>query len=455
LTTDVGARIRWLAGALIVLFAAWVQFTTARETHVPVPGGPDAQSYVSYAYNLRTFGIYSSERTWKSDVASPPRADAISTPGYPLFLTPFLEGRPDLEFMARVVWAQALLGTLTALLVFLLGLRVGGLWVGSTAGLLFAMTPHLATINTYVLSEALFSFLLCASLLLLAWALHARERARWAVLGLVFGACCLVRPTLQALVPLVAIAAMLAPGRRARLRSPAWFAAVTWLVLVLPWFAYKHTVPPAPDQPDLFRATLYHGSFPDFRYGELPAEHGTPYRHDPHADESMASMAGLVHWAGARMAADPLRYLRWYVIGKPASLLAWDNTIGGDGDAFLYRVDASPWLSRPAFRAMHALLYGLHVPLMLAGLLAAVVAVARPRWFRPPLDPRALRVLGGVALATILFHVIGAPYPRYGIPFWPLLYVLAASLAAQAWRMAMTGPDARQSLAEREAATAG
>jgi len=222
---------------------------------------------------------------------------------------------------------------------------------------------------------------------------------------------------------------------------------VTWLALLLPWFAYSHAVPPAPDQPNLFRATLYHGSFPDFRYGDLPVGHGMPYRQDPHADESMASTAGLVHWVGARMADAPLRYLRWYLIGKPASLLSWDNTIGGDSDAFMYRVDASPWLSRPTFRAMHALMYALHWPLMLAGLLAAVVAVARPRWYQPPLESRAIRVLGGIALATVLFHVIGAPYPRYGIPFWPLFYVLAATLVAQAWRMAGNQQEATEAKA--------
>jgi 4-amino-4-deoxy-L-arabinose transferase-like glycosyltransferase len=426
-------KARWIAAALVVLCAAWVQFTTARETHVPVPGGPDARAYVSYAYNLRQFGVYSRERTWESAIPARPHPDAISTPGYPLFLVPFLNDRPDLEFMARVVWVQALLGTLTALIAFMLGVRVGGTGLGLSTGLLTALTPHLATISTYVLTESLFAFLLGASLLALVWAARTRRPAHWALLGAVFALCCLVRPTLQALVPLGIGAAVLAPGRVSRLRSPAWLAVAVWVALMLPWLAYKHSIPPSPDQPDLLRATLYHGSFPDFSYGDQPPGHGMPYRHDPHADESMGSTSGLFHQVGRRMAAEPLRYVRWYLIGKPTSFLAWDNTIGGEGDAYLYRVDASPWFNRPTFAAIHAAMRGLHAPLMLTGLLGALIGLAWPTWFRAPVDPIAIRLLAGVAMAAVVFHVIGAPYPRYGIPFWPLLYALGISSMITAW----------------------
>jgi hypothetical protein len=130
------------------------------------------------------------------------------------------------------------------------------------------------------------------------------------------------------------------------------------------------------------------------------------------------------------MRAEPLRYLQWYIVGKPRFFLAWDNSAAGAGDAFIDQVADSPFFHRTSFRLMHAFMYGLHWPLMLLGICSALIAILRPSFFGPGFDRRPLVLLAWLGIAAILFHMIGAPYPRYGIPFWPVFYALGAILLA-------------------------
>lgn len=421
---------------LILLCSALIQWTTIRETHVVAPARPDAASYVSYAYNLREYGVYSRAHTWASLAPSTPVADAVSPPGYPLFLAPFLRDKPDVAFMDRVVLAQAVLGVVTTLFVFLLAARVLTPALACIPALFTALTPHMATISTYLLTESLFSCLLMMSAWAFARAAQAGRSRNWALAGGLFGLCCLVRPTLQLLLPAALITVGLVRRWRHWLR-PVALATACWAVLLLPWLVYKQSLPPTPDQPNLLRATLYHGSFPDFMYENQPRNYGYPYRDDPHAEEIMASDAGLRKWVGARIRAEPLRYLRWYLLGKPRYFLSWGNDVAGMGDIYIYPVDASPFFSRPLFRGIHALMFGLHWPLMLLGIVGALIAWWRPRWLG--LAPSALvgaRVAALVFMTAILLHMVGAPYPRYGIPFRPLAYVLAVAAAAAGFKQA-------------------
>ncbi|MEO6137417.1 MAG: hypothetical protein ABIP11_01970, partial [Luteimonas sp.] len=232
---------------------------------------------------------------------------------------------------------------------------------------------------------------------------------------------------------LVAIA--LVPQWRHWLRGML-LATVCWGALMAPWVVYQCSLPSTPEQPSLFRATIYHGSFPDFVFDGHVENFGYPSRDDPHVAEIMASNAGLAKWVGGRMRAAPLRYLRWYLIGKPSYFLAWDDNVAAMGDAFIYPVDASPYFTRPLFRLTHALMLGLHWPLMLLAIIGAILACGRDRWLDVSARARVgSRAVGIVFLSAIVFHVIGAPYPRYGIPFWPLAYLLAivAGITVTAW----------------------
>lgn len=406
--------------------SAWLQWTTVSETHT-LGSGPDAISYASYAYNLRTFGVYSREQTWNTEHPGVPKADAVSTPGYPIFLMPFMPGKPDLAFMYRVVKTQGILGIATTLLIFLLARMALSPLMACIPALLTALTPQMETISTYLLTESLFTFLLALSVLLFAVAARSGRRWHWALAGTIFAMCCLVRPTLQLLLPLALVGTILVPRWR-HLILPIALSTACWAVLLVPWFAYKQSIPTGPDNPDLLRASLYHGSFPDFIYEGHVESVGFSYLDDPHAAEIMGSYAGLRKWVGGRMRAQPIRYLNWYLFGKPRYFLSWYRI--ASEDIYIYRVDASPFLSRPSFQMIHALMVGLHWPLMWLAIGGSVLSCVRQRALGLTAAGAATtRLVALVFLAAIALHMIGAPYPRYSIPFRPLAFVLAVVAA--------------------------
>jgi len=67
-----------------------------------------------------------------------------------------------------------------------------------------------------------------------------------------------------------------------------------------------------------------------------------------------------------------------------------------------------------------------HWPLVLSGAAAIFLVFWRPRWLGLA-DARqsSAAIVAVIVLYAIAFHMIGAPYPRYGIPFRPLLFALA------------------------------
>jgi hypothetical protein len=86
----------------------------------------------------------------------------------------------------------------------------------------------------------------------------------------------------------------------------------------------------------------------------------------------------------------------------------------------------SPYFDDRFIDTTHRISHWLHWPLMLLGLMGACLP-----WWRAQqwgLSGRVLvaaRIVSLIVFYAIGLHMIGAPYPRYGIPFRPLLYPLA------------------------------
>ena len=68
---------------------------------------------------------------------------------------------------------------------------------------------------------------------------------------------------------------------------------------------------------------------------------------------------------------------------------------------------------------------------MLLGSISALLAWWRPAWLGLEGDRlHAARVVSLVVLYAIAFHMLAAPYPRYGVPFRSLIQVMALTLAS-------------------------
>lgn len=420
-----------VAAAILLAVASFVQFSVAVGTRQGEVIHGDATKYVFYAYNLKyrhTFSYTQSFGPGHESAAVAP--DKMTLPGYPAFLSLFVGGVPDTAFLRRATVAQAGLAVGTVLLAFLLALRLMPLSWALAAGLIVAIQPQLAVVATHLMTETLFAFLATAFFVAMLAAAGTQDKRRYAFAGLLLGLASLVRPQLQ-LLPWLALAVVLVVPRL-RPKLPLLLAGLlAFLAIVGPWFLRNAQLERAPGAPDLLVSTLYHGSFPGFMYRDDPRTLAYAYRFDPQAAAATQDMGSVLAHIGHAFQAQPLKYAHWYLVGKPAFFLSW-GFIEGASDIFIYRVDRSPYLDRPLFAAMHATSRALHWPLMLLAVAGTLVALWRPAWLSQRADVRvAMALLGGVLLSLVVLHAIGAPYPRYNLPFRPLAYVLGLAFAQQ------------------------
>jgi len=431
------ARNRVVANAAllsILLLSAFIQFTVVTRTQVINPFRADAREYFFSAYNLDHYGVYSSEVTWPPEQhVQPPPADAVRTPGYPLFLRLVGHPEPTVAYESRIKLTQAALGVLSVWMMYLIATRFLRRRWASVAALLTAISPHLAVSSTYVLTESLFFFLLLAWLLALLWAIESTSRWPFALAGLLLGLCSLVRST-TLFIPILALLACLAIPRLKRFRVAAAWMLLGFGVLISPWMIRNASLPPQAQQSRQLVDFLLHGSYPSFMYDNDPATYGDPYRADPHAAQIGRNLSSVLAHIAQNFRDKPVATARWYLIGKPGFFLSWAD-ITGAGDMFVYNVDSSPYLDDPRFDLIRRVAYALHWPLMLLGLVGACLPWWLPsRWGLSGTRLTAARLVSLLVFYAIGFHMIGAPFPRYGVPFRPLLYPLALLAVSAPWR---------------------
>ena len=381
---------------------------------------------MNYALNLKYHHTYS--RANFSDKVPP--ADALRAPGYPAFLVPFVESPPTAFMLWQISLAQALLDSITVLLALGIFRRIMAEGWALGAGLLTAISPHLISASTYLLTETLFTFLMMLSLWLAVKMIRDNSRVLAVAAGLVIAAAALTKPTLQYLiVPLTGMLLVTRErGNTARFAIPL---LAGFVLAFSPWVVRNLDAIGGTSDPTLTINALHHGMYPDFRYQDIPETTGFPYRFDPHSKEVSRSKESILKEIMRRFEEEPARHLQWYLLGKPASLLDW-NILAGMGDIFIYPVTVSPYFSQPVYTQSHRFMELLHWPLVVLALAAAVV-VWLPGFGKSSSATAvfAVRLLSLLLLYFIALHMVAAPFPRYGIPLRPVIYGLAIFMCSQ------------------------
>lgn len=413
---------------VIILVSVDLRFQSVVHTVVDEPIRADAHDYFTYAYNLQQHGVYSRTYTPGNEL---PKPDALRPPGYPLFLYPFMNATPDAANLNRILLAQALLSTITVVVGFLMARLFLPAVFALGAAALTALSPHLVTMNVYVLTETLFTFLI----VLLIWWIgrsHARRNNwLWLVAGIVLGMATLTRPTMQYFVIPLALYLFYQTGWRTAWRTTALVIVGMGLV-VAPWVARNLITLDRPGDNTLMISTLHHGSYPDFMYNDDPRSFPAPYRFDPRTPEINRDTRSVLAEIERRFHDNPSRFLHWYLVGKPQYLFDWDMIEGGVGDVFVYSVISTPYSYLPHFRLSHAIMKATHGVLMILGLIGVVLV-----WL--PKSPVALsdnarftaRLISVLILYYVAIHMIGAPYSRYSVPIRPFIYTMALATMFQ------------------------
>lgn len=423
---DVTSRLTpRLTGALLTAIfavALVMRVIAVSDTEVDTPLRADAAQYFLYAVNLKTYGVYSLADNIRrdADLSDPPSPDASRTPGYALFMLPFVDYPPSSAGLNALLFVQAVLSAVTSVLSFTLFRAFLPAWAALVTALLTALSPHLIVANVYVLTETLFTLFLIGFALALTRCLQRRSLP-WAIAcGLLLGATMLVRPTLSYfLILLIPTLGLLVPWRDVRRLGTAIVLACC--LIYGPWIA-RNAIS-VPDAAGSTKAidSVHMGMYPNVMYRDMPETLGYPDRHDPEW-ATRTTTGDVAAEIARRFGEEPLRHMSWYAVGKPLTFFSW-NMVVGMGDAFIYPVFTSPYHTSLPFHLTRKLMYWLHWPLT-ALALATLFAVWLPSAGRyvsreALLAGRAISILFGY---FVLVHVAGLPLPRYAIPLRPLLY---------------------------------
>jgi len=418
-----GRTGRLLLLGLLLAISLGSRWIYIRETRIPNPIRADARQYATLAYNLAYQGVYS-ERPFPQSRSHRNKWP----PGYPFFLAPIarLASSPD-DFYRMTQAVQAFLGSLVPPAVCLAAAAFLPWPWALSAALVAALSPHLIAGSAFVLTETLFSVVLAFSVLAV---LHLPRRTvswYWATAGFLTGLAVLVRPVIILFAPLAVYVAV-REGRRRGDRPFGRLAAVFLLagyLLFGAWTVWNRTVPEG--RPGDFREILHQvlvGAYPDLIHRD-PRMQGMPYREDPRYEEVMKrGVAGVARELWRRVRERPARQISWY-LRKPFFL--WSgHVLFGDGINY-YMPAVSGFETNPFLGGLRRLGLWLHPLVVGLAFLSPAVYFGFRRAGGSSGTSFPLLVLWMLLGHYSLLFVVLTPMPRYGVPLFPPLYVLAAS----------------------------
>jgi len=376
-------------GTILVAFLLFIIFATAlqiriqyvNQTVVDIPIRADARQYVVYAYNLFN-GTFSKDLPNGSAI---PRPDSFRSPGYPLFIVLVFALGGDTE---NVVYAQAVLSALAVLITFGIGIQFLPLWGSVFASVLVAISPHLISTASYILTETLFSFTFLLSIFLFILASKKHSTLLFTGSGLLFGYTYLINQT-AIFIPFLFIFLLLVRRIRGnKLLPKIVLFMVIYSVFPAGW-ALRNTVslsPHAPRGSDRAVKTLSHGAYPGFVYKNLNLKY-MPYKEDPMQPAFGTSLRNFRKIFWTRFKERPVRYLSWYLFEKPYYLWSWNNLqsqVGGNlgrgrGDVYVYPVKTSLYLTSAGANLSRNIMKHLHPVILVLALVGVFLVFIKYR----------------------------------------------------------------------------
>jgi hypothetical protein len=406
---------------ITILYGLHLRNTAYKYTIVDQPIRADAYDYYFYAKNLAEFGVFSRKSKGVTR-ENPPVADALRSPGFPALASLFMNPSPGATISTTIA-AQTILQVVCFLLLTFMFIKWLGLGWSIPAIILLWTFPHFVSINTYYLTESLFTSGL-ALFIFLYWYFSGERfvSAKGAIMcGLLLGLLALVRPVVQYMPWFISVAVLF--QYRQAYRRVAIFLGMA-LLPIIAWKIRNLVAIGATSDPTLMINALYHGSFSGFMYNGIRESLGFPYRFDPHANEVKAGVGATLTLIGERFLAAPFKYLEWYLFGKQMFLWRWD-ILAGAGDIYIYPIFRSPYLTLPDMQWSHALNKIIHPYWIIGGFVSVVAILIRFFKSRASVQP-IVYLLVLIIMYVTLIHEIVAPFPRYSIPFKVALIAVAA-----------------------------
>lgn len=416
-----------LLAFFIFTLALHVRIQYVNQTLIDTPIRADASQYVIYGYNLVNHGTFSKE--FPSDNPCP---DSFRSPGYPLLIALALILGGDQGFYPIVIYTQTVLGASVALLTFCIAIQFLPLWGSIAAGILVALSPHLVSMTSYILTETLFSFTLLVSVFCFIQALRQRHVLLFVSSSVFFGYTYLTNQTALFIPFLFAFPVLLSNGLSVRkiqknrlLRKTALFLII-FSLFPISWALRNNIYVPPHAAKGSSRAisNMSHGAYPGFIYKDPRFIH-YPYREDPMQPEFGSSLGSFRKIFWARFKQRPGRYLMWYFLEKPYYLWSW-NVLQGQGDVFIYPVKISLYHTSKIANFSREIMKYLHPVILISAIGGIPLILIKFR--QKKFEERHFNTVIFLFLICIYYTLlctIFAPWPRYSIPLRPELYLFA------------------------------
>lgn len=410
---------------LVALLALVLRIEYQNHSIVDTPVRADAAEYFWGAYNLYAHHTYANQPAKPHES---PQPAATRTPGYSLFLLPFFYASTSIEqFIFQVATAQALLGTLSVLLTYILARQFLPNAFATLTALFVAISPHLITMEGYLLTETLFTLLLLLGLILLIRAWRCGQ-ARWLIAaGSLFGLLALVKPAALLLgIWLGLFCFFSADGHRLRLIWHRWqhyLIFMLGLLLTFSPFLIRNAIVLGQPFPEEERGWVgvVAGHYPDLAYGAYHDDY--PYRHDPEYPRMEKDRPYFWEIFYQRIMAAPLDYLRWYLGGKVIYSWRWETD--SYNGLYTYPMIKGGFEEQPLLYYTAQAMKISHWPLWILAFLGSGLLLWRFITGQLPKNEASLLLIVMVLAYFALLVTAFFPAPRYTIPLRPYLYLLA------------------------------
>jgi 4-amino-4-deoxy-L-arabinose transferase-like glycosyltransferase len=322
------------------------------------------------------------------------------------------------------MYAQVVLGTLTAVVTFLLGRFFLSLTWAFLPAVLVAISPHLISMGGYLLTETLFAFLVQAAIYCFSFAFINRKKPFFVASGLFFGLSYLVNPVIFFLPILLVLAAgyfyiACEKENLIGLRTILIYCLMVFFVIFGAWSARNIiNVPPGKSSGSnrLF-TNLVIGSHSDFFdiWRSNPRDPNNPSAKDEELLKgSYKDFASLL---SKRIIQNPGHYAKWYLIDKPILLWSW-NILIGQGDIYVYPVIVSLYQKSNMALATYSIMKSLHYWLLGCAVLGIFFLFKRP-------IPKVPLFIYIAMIYVSAVYVVTQAEPRYSIPIRSEMYLCA------------------------------
>jgi len=163
--------------------------------------------------------------------------NAVITPGFPLFLSIIYSifGYENGSPLTQVRVIQSILGSLTCILMYLIGKKIKNRKVGLITAISYAIYPAFAWSNSLILTETLYNFLFFLYFYVQLIVLDKKTPVLSVICGILFAAAVLVRPLVFPLLVVPFIYDYIIHKDKRIIKSFLFTAAGT-LLLMIPWW---------------------------------------------------------------------------------------------------------------------------------------------------------------------------------------------------------------------------